>query len=197
VNDGYDRYRNSSSFAVATAGRGGAGGCAGAATRGAGTAGAGAIAGAAAGEATAAGGAGDDGTCGAIFGPAGGSEGVAVRDATDGDAVAPALAGGGDGVTSEREGPEGAGVDAGTGRIRGNTCVMKPRGAIQRPSLSTRTGASRTTGVPFTVTRAQLRVNVTRCPGVRRNACVLSDVASSREFTLSATRLSSTYGRPS
>src|SRR5262249_55991086 len=61
----------------------------------------------------------------------------------------------------------------------------------------TGTGASSTTGLPLTSTSDQFRVNVTVLSRVRRWARVLAGVASSFVWSEAATRLSSTYDRPS
>jgi hypothetical protein len=79
---------------------------------------------------------------------------------------------------------------------RGTTRATKGSGTSQTPAF-TRTGASRTIGVPSTTTCAQFRVNVTTWPGVRRYARMLLGVASSRVLRLAATRSSSTYRDPS
>ena len=68
---------------------------------------------------------------------------------------------------------------------------MNVSGTSHTP-LRTMTGASRIIGAPSMRMRAQLRVSVTTWVAVRRRACVLSAVASSRLVSVSATRLSST-----
>ena len=78
----------------------------------------------------------------------------------------------------------------------GTTRPTKDSGTSHTPCF-TRTGASSITGLPLTSTRDQFRVNVTVLSRVRRWARVLAGVASSFVWSEAATRLSSTYGRPS
>ncbi len=84
----------------------------------------------------------------------------------------------------------------------GTTRPMKDWGTSHTPAL-TRTGASRTTGLPLTSTRDPFRVRVTTLPPARSSAFVLAAVATTfaggAPFAVieAATRVSSTYERPS
>src|SRR2546430_156938 len=80
---------------------------------------------------------------------------------------------------------------------RGSTLATNDSGTSQTPRFP-RTGASSTSGESFTRIRAQLRVKVMTCPATLSRARVLAGLASSAAPSRSAaTRLSSTYGRPS
>src|SRR5262245_55851416 len=97
------------------------------------------------------------------------------------------------GAAAVRTGPAPAGAAA---TSVGTTRPMNDSGTSQTPCF-TRTGASSTTGLPLTSTSDQFRVNVTVLSRVRRWARVLTGVASSFVWSEAATRVSSTYDRPS